>query len=156
METYKNELKLQNIFLTVCILILAALSLWSFLSAEGVIPFLRPSVPDSHWQDMWLGFCAGASWALMLIMVYALVRNLVALQDESKLKKLYVKEKDERTKQIYTAARAAGCQCFLLLGIVAIIVAGYFSAVVSLTILGCVFSLSIVCLLFKLYYGNKF
>ena len=155
METYKKKLNLQNLFLTVCILILATLALWSVLSAEGIIPF-RPSVPDRHWQDMWLGFCSGASFALMLLMVYALVRNLAALQDETRLKKLYVKEKDERTNQIYTAARAAGCQCFLLLGIVAIIVAGYFSAVVSLTILGCVLSLSVVCFLFKLYYANKF
>lgn len=155
MESFKKNLKLQNILFTVCILILAAVSFCSFLSAEDVIPF-RLSFQDSHWQDMWLGFCAGASWALMLLMVYALVRNLVALQDEKKLKKLYVKEKDERTNQIYTAARAAACQCFLLLGIVAIIVAGYFSATVSLTILGCVVALCVVCILFKLYYGNKF
>ncbi len=155
METFKKKLKLQNTFFTVSILILSTLSLWSFLSAEDVIPFRLP-VPNSHWQDMWLGFCCGASFALMLLMVYALVRNLVALQDEQKLKRLYVKEKDERTNQIYTAARAAGCQCFLLLGIVAIIVAGYFSATVSLTILGCVLSLCIMCLLFKLYYGSKF
>lgn len=155
MEAFRKKLVLHNTLYTVCIVILAILSLLSFLSAEDIVSF-RPAVPDSHWQDMYLGFCTGASWALMLMMVYTLVRNMVALQDESKLKKLYVKEKDERTSQIYTAARAAGCQCFLLLGLVAIIVAGYFSAVVSVTILGCVLALSLTCLAFKLYYGNKF
>ena len=74
----------------------------------------------------------------------------------SKLKKLYVKEHDERMAQIYIYARSAGMQMFLLLGLVAIIVAGYFSIAVSLTILGCVLAGSFLSAGFKFYYQKKF
>ena len=155
MEKYKEKLKLQNLFLAAACVILALFCVLGFAAEAGLVS-LTPVAGDSHWQSQWRGFVSGASMGVLALMLFGLVRNLLALKDEKKLKKLYIKENDERTIQVWTCARAAGCQAFLLLGLVAAIVAGYFSVTVSLSILACVLSAAVLSLCFKLYYYNKF
>lgn len=154
MENFKEKLKIQNIVLSLGCVVLLAFCVLGF-SAEAGLVALAPA-GDSHWQSQWRGFLSGASLGVLALMLFGLIRNLLALKDEKKLKKLYVKERDERTIQIWTAARAAGCQVFLILGLVAILVTGYFSPTVSLTILACVLALSLLCIGFKCYYFNKY
>ncbi|MGN0978216.1 MAG: hypothetical protein ACI4PH_09195 [Faecousia sp.] len=155
MENYKEKLKLQNIVLAIACVILAFLCALGFAAEAGLVA-LSPVAGDSHWQSQWRGFVSGASMGVLILMLFGLVRNLLALKDEKKLKKLYIKENDERTIQVWTSARAAGCQAFLLLGLVAAIAAGYFSVTISLTILACVLFTTVICLCFKLYFYNKF
>lgn len=156
MEKYAQTLKKQNVFLVICIAILAIFCFLGFAGEFGLVDFLKPAAGDSHWQSKWRGFISGASFGIMALMVFGLVQNLQALKDEKKLKKLYIKEHDERAIQIWTAARAASMQVFLLGGIVACVVAGYFSATVSLTILVCILVHSLMGLGFKMYYSKKF
>ena len=85
-----------------------------------------------------------------------LIRNIMALRDEKKLKKLYVETNDERQIQIWTAARSSAMQIFLIVGVVASILAGYFSVIVSITILACLFTQSMIGLGCSLYYSKKF
>ncbi len=156
METYKEKLKIQNLTFAVCALIL---TLFGFLSAAGefgLIPFFNPAGGDSHWQSMWRGFIIGASFALLAFMITGLVRNIRAMRDEKALKKLFIKDHDERAIQVWTSARAAAFQTFLILGLVAIVVSGYFSMTVSITIIACVWVASVIGLLFKIYYNKKF
>ena len=155
MENYKEKLKTQNIVMAACCVILACFTVLGFAAEEGYI-HLTPSAGDSHWQSMWRGFMSGASMGILAFMLFGLIRNLIAMKDEKKLKKLYIKEHDERTIQIWTAARAASMQIFLLVGIVACVVAGYFSVTVSLTILVCIAAHSLMGVGFKAYYSKKF
>ena len=155
MEQYKETLKKQNIFLTVCIIILALFTILSFAAECGLIP-LAPLAGDSHWQSKWRGFVCGAAFGILALMAYGLVQNRKALKDDKALKKLYIKNHDERQIQIWTAARAASMQVFLLGGLVACIVAGYFSVTVSLTILACVVLHALIAAGFKLYYSKKY
>ncbi|MBQ3193124.1 MAG: hypothetical protein IJB59_06105 [Oscillospiraceae bacterium] len=156
MEQYKENLKLQNILFGICGTILGLFSLFSWLGQLGILPFFEPTAGDSHWQSMWRGLVSGASFGLLALMLFGLAKNTRALRSEKDLKKLYIKEHDERTIQIWTSARAAAYQVFLILGLVAIVVSGYFSMTVSLTILACVFCSSVIGLLFMLYYRSKF
>ena len=105
---------------------------------------------------MWRGFMSGAAIGLLALMVFGLVQNIRALRDEKLLKKHYIKNNDERTIQIWTSARAAAYQACLLLGLAAVVVAGYFNTTVSITILVCVLLGSLSGLLFKIYYSKKF
>ena len=155
MSNYKEKLKIQNIFLAVACVILAGFCALGFAAEAGVVD-LAPIAGDSHWQSQWRGFVSGASFAILAFLIFGLVRNIRALRSESFLKKLYIKEHDERSIQVWTSARAAALQTFLCLGLVAIVVAGYFSVTVSLTILGCVWFAAILGLLFKVYYSKKF
>lgn len=156
MENFKEKLKVQNIIIGTGCCVLAVFFLLSAAGEAGLLPLFAPAVADSRWHSMWRGFLSGASFALLAIMLFGLVRNLRALHDDKALKKLYIRENDERAIQVWISARAAACQAFLVLGLVAIIVAGYFNVTVSLTILACVLSCSLFGLLFKFYYNRKY
>ena len=152
MKLYKEKLKLENKILAV---IAAILLLFAVLSIAGLIS-LSPVAGDSHWQSRWRGFVCGASMGILGLILFGLVRNIRALKDEKKLKQLYIKEHDERTIQIWTAARAESTRVFLLAGLAACIIAGYFSITVSLTILVCILVHSLLGLGFKIYYSKKY
>ncbi len=156
MENYREKLKVNIIITAIASFILAAFCFLAAAGEAGIFPFFVPTAGDSHWQSMWRGFCCGASFGILAMMLFSLIRNVPALRNDEKLKKLYVKEHDERAIQIWTSARAAGLQTFLLLGLVATVVAGYFSVPVSLTLLACVFAASLISLAFKIYYSQKF
>ncbi|MBQ2854362.1 MAG: hypothetical protein IJE81_02690 [Oscillospiraceae bacterium] len=156
MEEYKEKLKIQNITLGLCGTVIGVLSVWSALAEAGILPFFIPVAGDSHWQSQWRGFVSGAAFGILALILFGLAKNSKALKNEKELKKLYIKEHDERTIQIWTAARAAALQTSLIVGLSAIIVSGYFSITVSLTILACVLFTSISAALFKAYYSRKF
>ena len=137
MEQYKDKLKLQNIATALCCVLLAFFTVLGFLGELGIVS-LSPVAGDSHWQSRWRGFISGASFGILALMLFFLVRNLRAMKDEKKLRQLYIRENDERSIQIWTAARAASMQIFLMAGLVACIIAGYFSVTVCITILICV------------------
>jgi len=155
MEQYKEKLKISCYISGICCVILAAFSIFCICAEAGIVE-LTPIVGDSHWQSRWRGFVTGASMGILVYMVIGLVRSLLALKDEKKLKKLYVEGNDERQVKIWTSARAAAMQLTTALGLVAVIVAGYFSITVSLTILACIFTASITSLLLTFYYSKKF
>lgn len=154
MEKFRDKLKLNNFITAVCAFLLAAFCFIMAAAEAGLIP-LTPA-GDSHWQHMWRGFCVGAACGVLGVMIFGLVRSIRALQDEEKLKKLYVEENDERAVQIWTAARAMAMRTFLMLALAAGVVAGYFNMVVSITILACAVVLSVMGALFKVYYSIKF
>lgn len=155
MEEFREKLKIQNLIIGIGAFTLAIFSFLSAASEAGIITFLQPA-GDSHWQSMWRGFIFGASFALLFMMIFGLIRGIRALCSEKFLKKLYVESNDERAIQIWTSARAAAYQVFLLVGIVAVVIAGYFNMVVSITILCCIWVSAVIGLLFKIYYNKKF
>lgn len=156
MENFKEKLKIQNISYAVCGAILALFLIFLIIGKAGLIPNLVPTAIDDRWTNVWNGFATGASATMLGFMIFGLIRNKKALKDEKALKKLYVKENDERTIQVWTSARAAAFQAFLLLGIVAAIIAGYFNMTVFITIVACLFCASMVVVGFSFYYENKF
>ncbi|MBP3683684.1 MAG: hypothetical protein J6J12_01810 [Oscillospiraceae bacterium] len=155
MEQYREKVKKQNIILSICSVILALCSGFA-LASELELLKIAPAMPASHWISMWRGFVGGASTGLLCLTLFALIRNLFALKDDRKLRKLYVKTHDERTLQLFHNARSAAMSVFLIGGLIAVIVTGYFNPTVSLTILACVMVCSSLCLWFKVYYDKKY
>lgn len=155
MEQFREKVKHQNIVLAIGCMVLLFFSILGF-AAEAELITLIPTGGDSHWQSMWRGFMSGASTGVMGLMLFGLIRNLLALKDDKKLKKLYVSSRDERSAMLYHNARSAAMSVFLIFGLIAVIVTGYFSPTVSITILVCVASCSLLCVGFKLYYNKKY
>lgn len=155
MQHYKEKLKLTNIFLAIGCAVLAIFAVLAIGSELGWFHILKPITGDGHWHSSWFGFVTGASSGLFALMLFGLIRNLQALKDEKKLKKLYVKEHDERTIQILTLARNTAMQILLMAGLVATVIAGYFSVTVSITILACTFVSSLTSLLLAAFYSRK-
>ena len=155
MELFRDKLKMQNLVIAICCFILTVFSFLAAAGQAGIIGFMEPATDNTHWQSMWRGIITGMSFGIMIVMIAFLVRNILALRDEKKLKKLYVETNDEREIQIWTAARSTAMQLFLLVGVVAAIVAGYFSMTVSITIIVCMFLQSMTGLFCMLYYRIK-
>lgn len=155
MELFREKLKVQNLAIAMCCFILAIFSFLAAAGQAGIIGFMEPATDNSHWQSMWRGIVTGMSFGIMIVMIAFLIRNVLALKDEKKLKKLYVETNDEREIQIWTAARSTAMQLFLMVGVVAAIVAGYFSMTVSITIIACMFLQSITGFFCMLYYRIK-
>lgn len=149
MEKYREKIKRETGLLLIGALVLIAVQILAFARR------ITPTAGDSHWSEMWNGFIAGASFGVTALFVVGIVVNLLALRNEKRLKKLYAKENDERTQQIVSKAQAAGMRTALILGIVAVVAAGYFNSTVSLTILACIFAASLITIGFKIFYNLK-
>lgn len=156
MEQFKEKLKVQNTITFINCAILFVFTVIVMLAEAGIIPFFTPITGDTHWHSSWRGFTAGASTGILVLMIIGLVRSIRATKDEAKLKKMYIQANDERQMQIWTSARAESMRAFIMLGLVAGVIAGYFSVSVSLTIITCVAVLSLMGFGFKLYYSKKF
>lgn len=156
MEQYKEKLKIQNTITFICCTILSLFIVIVILAEAGIIPILNPVTGDTHWQSGWRGFITGASTGVLILMIFTLLRSIKALKDDAKLKKMFVQANDERQILIWTFARAQSMRAFVLIGLVAGIIAGYFSITVSITIIACVVVHSMMGFAFKLYYSKKF
>lgn len=155
MENYRKKLIKQNCVLAVCIMILAIFIVLGFAAEAGLVT-LTPAAGDSHWQSQWRGFMSGASMGVLGLMLFGLIRNLIAMRDEKKLRKLYNQVHDERAIQLFHNARSSAMSVFLIAGLIATIVTGYFSVTVSITLLVCVVFCSVTSMCFKLYYDKKY
>lgn len=150
MEKYREKLKIQIGLFLMGALVLIAVQILGFNEV------ITPVTGDDHWHGFWNGMMAGAAFGVSAVFLAGIVLNVLALKNEKRLKKQYAKDHDERTAKIVSQAQAAGMQAFLVVGIVAMIVAGYFSTLVSVTILGCIFTAAMITAGFKLYYHFKF
>jgi uncharacterized membrane protein len=156
MENFKDKLKVQNISNSICIVILALFNIFRLFSQVGLIPNLLPAVNDDRWVNAWNGFATGSTTTMLGFMIVTVIRNMKALKDEKALKKLYVKDTDERMNQISLSAQSAASQLMLRLEIVAIFVASYVNLTVGLTILACACAHALCILGFKAYYRWKY
>ena len=154
MKEYKEKLKVSQRIIAVAVVILMIFSILFLLSECGVVN-ITPVAGDSHWQSRWRGFVSGASMGIALLMLVSLIRISKALRSDAELKKMYIKDHDERQIQLWTAARATSMQIFLIGGMVAGIVAGYFNMTVSITIIACVTIHSLLGGICKVYYSRK-
>lgn len=150
MEKYKEKLRLGIIANTIAVVALLAVQVLGFSRV------IRPVAADAHWVDMWNGFITGAAFGIMALFIVGIILSVRALRDEKKLKKLYIKETDERSNRIWTEARSAGAQLFMTVGLAAGIVAGYFSVAVSIAIIACAVANAFMCMGFKVWYGRKY
>ncbi len=153
METYRNKLKIQNLFNVFGILIALALIIFVnvYLPQAG---YVLPS-SEARWRGFWNGFISGVSSAFVMLALLGLVQNIRALHNEEKLRAMYIKEHDERTLEIWKRS-GANAYWFDTMGmLLAAVVAGYFSPVAFLCILGCLLYMCLIRLALKVYYGKK-
>ena len=155
MEQYKEKLKIQNYFLAVGCLAVALFAVLALGSELDWFPLLSPVAGNIHWKSTWYGYLFGSSIGIFSAMLGYLIRNIHAMKNGKQLKELYVKEHDERNIRIQTLAGNTTIKCLLWMGLVATVIAGYFSITVSTTILVCISVSSAVNLLLIAYYNKK-
>jgi len=155
MEQFRTKLKLQNLMIAVASFVVAIFCFLAAYSEFSGNNILMPVNNATHFSSLWRGCLAGTTAGFLMVMIALLVRNIIALCDENRLRKLYVRENDEREIQIWTSARAVSTQIFLIGGMAASIIAGYFHTIVSITILACTFVHAMIALIAAIYYKIK-
>ena len=80
------------------------------------------------------GLVTGLFSALMVTTIFSIVSTYVILHDDEKLKKHYIEETDERNKEIAKKTMQTSSLISLYLAAIAVIVSGFFSEVVSITL----------------------
>jgi hypothetical protein len=140
MEKYREILKRRITFggLYCCLAILPNVLLNFFFCRNPFTNFIMGAMVGS------------IAIAIVLMTVYG-----TALKDEAYLKKMYIKENDERRKLIRTKSRNTAITIILLGLLIAMMISGYFSKVVFFTLLGVEVFIAAVALLLKLYYNKK-
>ncbi|MDS0524855.1 hypothetical protein NNC19_04125 [Clostridium sp. SHJSY1] len=101
------------------------------------------------------GFQVGLFVGIELVAIFHIVKFIRALKNEEELKKLYIKENDERDKFINDKICNKGYNFLLILLGIAAIISGFFNPTVFFTlVLVLVFS-AIILISLKLYYNKK-
>ena len=148
MKQFKEKLKRNIIIDAICCIILLALTIFTYDPEVG----FTVGSGFCSWGALTSGVCAG------MLVVYGInmVRGLLALRSEEKMKKKLVQENDERSNKIWSSARSTASRLTLGLGVSACVLAGYFNMVIALTILGCLAAHSLLVLLMVLIYNKKY
>ncbi|MBZ9689092.1 hypothetical protein G9F72_022600 [Clostridium estertheticum] len=150
MEQYRNILNKKLTLMTV-FTVLAA----TFIVLTGVFVNKSASINEDI-SDMIHGFQVGIFIGLQVTMIIYIAKYRKALKNENELKKLYIKEHDERIRLINDKISGVGFNFCLVAITTAIITAGFFSQIIFLTLLGVLTFMCLVKGSLKIYYRNKF
>ncbi|MDE6519129.1 MAG: hypothetical protein K2K91_01530 [Ruminococcus sp.] len=133
---------------------LFSMSCGSIYLVGGVSGLFEKYIPDGTFGDFFSGFQVGVLLAFILLCVFFLARYIIALNSEKVLKKMYIKETDERSVKIseLTGVRLQKIVCFPLL--FSAIIAGYFSAEVFFTLIVVIFFISLVTAVRRFYFNK--
>lgn len=153
MESYRKKLQIQNTVCAIGILVLVLLNtvVRIYVPTPGII------LPrgEGSFYDFYEGFIGGVSTGVGLLLVINILLNARAMRDENRLKAQYIKEHDERRRQIWLLS-GANSYWFDVIGLLlAAIVVGRFSLTGFLCLLGSLLYICIVRGIFKLYYCKK-
>lgn len=149
MDKYKMVLKKRIIILAVFVLFALTLTGYSLLIVSN-------SVGEDLFAGNLIGFQCGLSCSLLLPFIFLITRYRSIMNNETKLRKLYNWENDERKKEI---KQKSGANVILFCSVIIIfagIIAGYFNEIVFYSLIGCAFFLLHVSVGLKLYYTKKY
>ena len=145
MEKFYKKVRIRTILLSIMIILIGL----SF----GLLHIYQQKAQQLH--DFNKGFQVGIFIALELILIYLLVKYIISMRDETALRKLYIKEKDERTILIMQKSGAWGMTiCYFGLAFGSL-VASFFNKIVFLSLLGATLFTGLVKVSLKIYYSNK-
>lgn len=146
MQEYRQKLKKDITINAIGAALLLAVQVLTWL---GIV---QPVAAGERFQNYWNGFIAGLAFGIMALMIVGIIIDARALRNEQRLKKLYIKWNDERTKAICDKARSTAANIFLLAMLPITVIGGYFSVTVFFSLLGSVLFLAVMTNILKLYY----
>ena len=142
MENFKKKIKFR---FQLCTMYMCSGTMLYFLLQR-----LTENVPDFS-RGMLTGLLVGGD---LLALVY-MIRCCVLLRDEKKLKEAYIKSKDERNNEISKETMRTASVITLMCTSLAIIITGFFSITVSMTLFIDLTVSTLIVLLVNAFYKKK-
>ena len=115
-----------------------------------VLQRLIENIPDFS-KGMLTGLLVGGD---LLALIY-MIRCFILLRDEKKLKEAYIKSKDERNNEISKETMRTASVITLMCTGLAIIITGFFSITVSMTLFADLTVSTLIVLLVNAFYNKK-
>ena len=150
MEEYRKVIK-KKIGLMAAFNVLAAAFITLIVTSENMTARINEPI-----SDFIHGFQLSIFIFLQFVMIMYITKYGKSLKNEDKLKKLYIKEHDERTTLIRNRIGGIGFNFSLGIIATAAIMAGFFNQMVFVTLLGVLIFMSLIKGFLKVYYKNKF
>jgi len=149
MDDFKKKLTARQLLIGAGLLVLFC----AFMLSRHYVK----AAPDSDYITGFIeGFQVGLLTALLAALLYYLVRNLLALRNPEKLKKLYIAETDERKQFIQRQAGSIGMN-IVMFGLAAgAVIAGNMNDTVFFTLMGACVFVALIRAFLKIYYKNKY
>lgn len=152
MENYKKVIKrrirLMAGFNCLAIIFIALTAYYgNVLADKGRSEFSQGFIP---------GFQTGVFIGLQLVVLFFIAKYSKAIKNEQSLKKLYIEENDERKKLIKDKIGGTGLNFIIGSAATAVVISGFLSQTVFITLLAALIFIVMVKAFLKLYYRNKF
>lgn len=148
MKEYRDKLKKALIIYIIITIAAVIMVVGGYLSAAKLDE-------SQHAYSFARGFQSGLFSAWAVIMIYGIVKNIQALRSEKALKKMYIKEHDERTVLVYQKAKSASFTISILSIMLAAVVAGFYNITAFLSLLGVLVLMGIVGCGAKIFFQKK-
>lgn len=148
MENFRVELKKRILVVPIASAVIILVTVLGIIykaegSNEGVSDFIS-------------GFHFGFTIGILGVSIVLAIKYAIALRDEEKLRKLYIKETDERTLYIQSQIGGAGINIIIAGLAIGTVIAGYMNEVAFFTLLGAVFFTGAVKITLKVFYNHKY
>jgi hypothetical protein len=141
----KQRVRVQGISVGIIIIIIICV----------IMNVFHPFIGGENYSDFMAGFQVGILVALDIVMLFHILKYRAALKNEKKLKLLYLEETDERVKYIQQMAGKSSYKYVEFILLVAACIAGYFSIVAFVALLGAALVEAVVTGILSLYYTKK-
>lgn len=152
MEKFRNQLikrrseKIALLAAIVCI-----------FAGSGVIHrVFNIALSTGHLQAFSIGFSVGILIAALGFLVKEIIECEKALKSENKLRKLYIKETDERVKLIREKIGGKGLDLLFFVIVLAAAISSFWNTMVSITLIAVTGCIAIIKLALKAYYWKKY
>ncbi|OAB40192.1 hypothetical protein [Paenibacillus antarcticus] len=142
MEKFKATIQLR-IKLLAIVMVITVLS-------NVILQFMRDRLPAR--PDFIFGFQTGVFIGLLVFLLYIISKYTACLKNAEALKKLYIKEHDEREQLIAYKASVLALVVLLVIVALSTVIAGFFNIIVFITLLSVMGLLLIVMLTTLTYY----
>lgn len=150
MEKYRCEVKKRIAILGALIIAAVGIEIFSIITVTSIDH-------EGAFSDGALeGFPIGLLTGIMVLLIMKVIQYSIAIKNDTKLRKLYNMENDERKRII---KEKSGANVVIFSSIIIIFVAiilGHYSKTIFLTLVGCAFFLLLVSISLKLYYSKKY
>lgn len=156
MEAFRKKLKTQCTCEIITEVILAVMLIVHFLVAFGIIPLANYIPGDEARENIYVEKLGIVILTLLVFNGIDIRRISKALQDEERLKARYIQSTDEREQMIFTASRSMGTRIFVLLGMIAVPICGYFNNTIATTIFICMVIQGLITLICESIYRKKY
>lgn len=157
MENYRTKLKTLYVINVALTFVMVVIYIVYFLSTLEIFPFLYSETIEIASREIDVNILlAGIAFFISIEAIKSCIRINKTLKNEKTLKEMFVKDNDERERQIQTMSTSIAYRIFVSIAYPASLIIGYFNITICFTIWACILIQNVIFYIFYAYYSKKY